>query len=519
MTGPNLGPSRALLERLGRAEHSPLLMGMPFAVRKALERRVIAVREFDQLSDADQELIEAGEREVSAGLSPTLQNPADWGGDWAAEDLAVQERRERGERKVLEADLEAKRFNPTQPRYPAGHPRAGEWMELGDVSRWLGGQTLRDGSSSADVQSDPELADSTAAPSGSERFNQHDDVTVRTAAAILTPPAGYAHPRVLNAPAAKDLAAPKQTRAVSFRPGDVMEHNGARMSVVTNRLNKESGRQELVLVDHDGEVHDLDVPPTQTLTSIARSPHPTVVGDARRVVAAAAKGEGIPPAPSLRGDVGRRSAVEDAELRAYLADTAADFEQPDRDVTPADLEQWRSEWSEEFDAQAEADALSFAAEDDAFLAGWGTEWYSRPWAVEDPAPTPAAPAPRAPRAPDRSSQQARDDYELYVESQYAAARTATNGRIFSRDGELQLDRQEQAGYSGPILDDYSLFRGQLPRKYASEELLSWFEDNGRMTFAQFRSQATGRDSDQRTARAGQAFQNYKALDVDGWAGI
>lgn len=99
-----LGPSRELLERLGRAEHSPLFMAMDLPVRKALEARVVQCREFGELTEPDQELIEAGEREVSAGLSPTLQNPADWGGDWAAEDEQVGARRGRAQAKALDVD-------------------------------------------------------------------------------------------------------------------------------------------------------------------------------------------------------------------------------------------------------------------------------------------------------------------------------------------------------------------------------------------------------------------------------
>lgn len=276
---------------------------------------------------------------------------------------------------------------------------------------------------------------------------------------------------------------------------------------------------------------------------------------AELIRAGRARGKEAPPALDnrarrvLEGNVEKLTAEEQDEYRKVLAEVAADFEQPGRDVTAADLAEWRQDWIEEYDPQAEADALAYAAEDEAFLAGWATEWDSAPWAIPDEdveaqqramvegdRPPPVLvpdtvptwlieeaarhDAERAERLAERAraqrqnpEQRARDEYELYVQSQYLAAVQATNARLYSKAGEEQLDRQERPGYVGPVLDDDSLFRGKLPRKYASEELLEWFELNGRLNYQQYRAQALGRDSDRRlVAAAGKGHPMEDTVD-------
>jgi hypothetical protein len=82
-----------LLNRVGVLQASPRWEGMPPAQQEAFEARVLALasREdagFDDLSEADKELIRAGELEVSAGKSSRFTDPATWG-DWAAIDAAI----------------------------------------------------------------------------------------------------------------------------------------------------------------------------------------------------------------------------------------------------------------------------------------------------------------------------------------------------------------------------------------------------------------------------------------------
>ncbi len=278
-----------------------------------------------------------------------------------------------------------------------------------------------------------------------------------------------------------------------------------------------------------------------------------------------ARARDVGDAPSVQDGRGRsvqernvstEAPEQTAEYRAVLAEIAADFDQPDRDVTAEDLADWRMDWDDEYGSPEEqADALAYAAEDDAFLTGWANEWHSRTWGIADddtealnaamvqwggaepepdaPAPPPAPELPqwlveesarheaeraaaggrrvaRARRSPDEI---VREDYELYVQAQYLAATEATKGALYSQAGTRQLARQERAGYSGPVLDDYSLFRGRLPKKYASEELLGWFEQNQRLTFTQFRAQALGRDSDVRAARTAGRTETYEPVST------
>jgi hypothetical protein len=83
---PFLGPDAELIRRSSLAMNAPLLIDDP-----ELNDRLVAALErastFSDLPEEMQRLIEQGEEQVRAGLSPTLVNPADWtGDDWASED-------------------------------------------------------------------------------------------------------------------------------------------------------------------------------------------------------------------------------------------------------------------------------------------------------------------------------------------------------------------------------------------------------------------------------------------------
>lgn len=84
------GPDPELWDRYSRATNAPVIMALGLDGVSEFNARVVAARTWEALSDGDRELILRAEYEISAGLSPTLQQPADWtvGSDWAAEDEA-----------------------------------------------------------------------------------------------------------------------------------------------------------------------------------------------------------------------------------------------------------------------------------------------------------------------------------------------------------------------------------------------------------------------------------------------
>lgn len=194
--------------------------------------------------------------------------------------------------------LELKAFNPNQPRYPQGHPKGGQFMDAGDIALWLAGKPLKGGFSSAGVV-DPNKGSTAAAAvspgihGGASRFTSHPNPAVRAAAAVVTYPQNYPHPRVLGAPPAKDLATHKATKVVSLRRGDVVMYKGTEHAVSGAKRTK-SGGIELELVDNQGNVATVTALPSDTLLAVARTPHPTVVAQAKRDIAAAANAPAAP---------------------------------------------------------------------------------------------------------------------------------------------------------------------------------------------------------------------------------
>ncbi|GAA2618804.1 hypothetical protein SMC26_40355 [Actinomadura fulvescens] len=83
-------------------------------------------------------------------------------------------------------------------------------------------------------------------------------------------------------------------------------------------------------------------------------------------------------------------------------------------------------------------------------------------------------------------------YDEWLHAQYLAAEDATRGYLLNKQGEA-------AG-----IDPISLFSGPASRarKYASEELKRWWAEDGnqRMTFAEFKADTLGRESDRRAAQ-------------------
>lgn len=101
-----------------------------------------------------------------------------------------------------------------------------------------------------------------------------------------------------------------------------------------------------------------------------------------------------------------------------------------------------------------------------------------------------------------AEQAAREEYDSYVVTSYLAAEDVCRGELLNRAGTA-------AG-----IDPTSLFSGPASRvrKYASEELRSWFAQNGRYTYRSWRWHALGRDSDRAaTATAAQQSTGEAAL--------
>lgn len=109
-----------------------------------------------------------------------------------------------------------------------------------------------------------------------------------------------------------------------------------------------------------------------------------------------------------------------------------------------------------------------------------------PWATADQALT--NPAQRPHKRLSRR-EQARAEYETYLDCQYLQAEGDCNGVLLNQEGKAAR------------VDPRTLFQGPLPRatKYASEELLSWWGRYGRLNFAAFKFQMLGEDSDRASA--------------------
>lgn len=87
-------------------------------------------------------------------------------------------------------------------------------------------------------------------------------------------------------------------------------------------------------------------------------------------------------------------------------------------------------------------------------------------------------------------------YDEYVQVAYVAAEDATAGHMLSKAGRAA------------DVDPLSLFSGTTARarKYASEDLLRWWADHGRMTYTEYKAQVLGRETD-RAAAAVTAMQS------------
>lgn len=83
----------------------------------------------------------------------------------------------------------------------------------------------------------------------------------------------------------------------------------------------------------------------------------------------------------------------------------------------------------------------------------------------------------------------REEYDHYVAAQYFQAENEV-GFLLNKEGQAKG------------IDAFSLFSGPVSRvkKYGSEELQSWFQQNGRQTLSAFRHHITGWHSDHKAAQ-------------------
>ena len=88
-------------------------------------------------------------------------------------------------------------------------------------------------------------------------------------------------------------------------------------------------------------------------------------------------------------------------------------------------------------------------------------------------------------------QQVGEEFQHYMYSQYDAALKATNGNFFNAANKAAAEKR---GY-----DSIALFSGpyRIAKKYASEELLRFWETAGRDTLGSYRYRALGRPSDRK----------------------
>jgi hypothetical protein len=102
---------------------------------------------------------------------------------------------------------------------------------------------------------------------------------------------------------------------------------------------------------------------------------------------------------------------------------------------------------------------------------------------------------------------ARQSYRDHVTRSYLQAEDATRGVLLSREAE-QRNARDGAEGRPPSVDPEALFSGPMSRaqRWASDELLDWWETNGRMTFDEWKAQLLGQgQSDARAQGSGRGF--------------
>jgi hypothetical protein len=144
------------------------------------------------------------------------------------------------------------------------------------------------------------------------------------------------------------------------------------------------------------------------------------------------------------------------------------------------------EWREEVSAARDAEIAAHEAQQAQERAERERAW-STAEQTED-----ASPLTNPARRPARRltpEQACREEYDAFVRDSYVSAENDCRGVMLNRDGIA----------SG--IDPCSLFCGPASRvrKYASEELRTWFDRNGRITFGEWKYNWFGRQSDRKAA--------------------
>ena len=140
------------------------------------------------------------------------------------------------------------------------------------------------------------------------------------------------------------------------------------------------------------------------------------------------------------------------------------------------------EWREEVAAARDAEIAEHEAHQRAER--------ERAWSNETDDASPLTNPARRPGRCLSPEQACREEYDSFTRDSYLRAEGDCRGVLLNRDGMV-------AG-----VDPVSLFAGQASRvrKYASEELRTWFTRNGRITYGEWKYNWFGRESDREAAR-------------------
>ncbi|CAM3410885.1 hypothetical protein KIPE111705_07105 [Kibdelosporangium persicum] len=145
---------------------------------------------------------------------------------------------------------------------------------------------------------------------------------------------------------------------------------------------------------------------------------------------------------------------------------------------------WREQMERQRDANIAADLDRKRHEKAEREAAWLREW-------EDSSPL-TNPSRRSSRRL-KPEQVCREEYDAHLYTSYLQAENDCRGVLLSRAGRAHGVNPETL-FSGPA---------SRVRKYGSEELKTWFGRHGRITYAEWRYEWFGRDSDRKAARTAQ----------------
>jgi hypothetical protein len=188
------------------------------------------------------------------------------------------------------------------------------------------------------------------------------------------------------------------------------------------------------------------------------------------------------PPPTRACEYTPMAAIEmtDDELAAALNELNDDPAAQDQIIETLE---WREAMRQERDADIAASLEQKRRDTEAREAAWLREWENG-----DASPL-TNPARRNERRL-KPEQVCREEYDTHLYTSYLQAENECRGVLLSRAGQTQN------------IDPEPLFSGRADRvrKYASEELKTWFARNGRITYSEWKFQWFGRESDRQAAR-------------------